>query len=752
MTVSWPSAGAALASIATSPATRPGSTARTGTPSCLPRVMSWSIAAGRCTSAATRSGRRPCLRMRFASFAAVVVLPEPCRPASTMTVGGRSARASGVAAPPSMSTIASWTIFTTCCAPVIDSRTRSPTARSRTVAMSWRTTLRFTSASRRATRTSRSASSRSASLTRGRPRSRSNVFVRRSESCSNTTHDSRVSRAGPLVHAETDRLHRAIADVGVLDPIVRVRRAGRTGLDLPDEGLDDDRIELGARHTAKLGDGLVVTECRAVRTRRDHRLVRVGDRDDLRRKRDLVRLQSVRIAGPVVVLVMREHDRPDALEVRHLADEVCADDGMGLHLGPLVRGQCRGLPQDVFGYPDLSDVVEERAKIHGGDLIGAEAESLRDRQRVLHRGGGVALRGVILRSKRPEERRDHRDVRRLEALGGPLQALIHRDELAVALAELSRLHGVELERVPRDSEREHEDDHADEAEGLVCECERRAVHGGRQVVHRHPREVLHPDLYEARVRCERDDSRGERAVREEVHGCRDRDREHRRYEGARRHHPADELVRARREVRSQHQLPEVEEHLPSGLGFRGIRVDRDHDDRRPEGEWRAEQNVRRDLHREGDGDRARPEEDDWVSLGYADQDQDENEHDRVDGVGADVDRAGDQNGQTKRGDECDVDLRGLLLHQSSASQPLWTLRPFALSLRVTVSQVMSSQLMLSHVMSCQLTADQLKESQLMLSQVMSSHTTLGQSTADQRTLCESTPPLNAESRQTSGCP
>src|SRR5687767_8003609 len=136
-------------------------------------------------SAAMSIGRRPCLRRRFAILPAVVVLPEPCSPTSAMTVGGRSERASGTASPPSISTSASWTIFTTICAPVTDSTTRSPIARSRTVATSWRTTLKFTSASRSARRTSRSASSRSPSPTFGRPCSFANVVVRRSESCSN---------------------------------------------------------------------------------------------------------------------------------------------------------------------------------------------------------------------------------------------------------------------------------------------------------------------------------------------------------------------------------------------------------------------------------------------------------------------------------------------------------------------------------------------------------------------------------------
>ena len=54
----------------------------TGTWICLPSCSSWSIAAGRCRSAAIRPGLRPCLRRASASFADVVVLPEPWRPAS----------------------------------------------------------------------------------------------------------------------------------------------------------------------------------------------------------------------------------------------------------------------------------------------------------------------------------------------------------------------------------------------------------------------------------------------------------------------------------------------------------------------------------------------------------------------------------------------------------------------------------------------------------------------------------------------
>ena len=55
--------------------------------SALPSVSSWSAAAGRYGSAATSSGRRPCLTRWRASLAAEVVLPEPWRPTSAMTAG-----------------------------------------------------------------------------------------------------------------------------------------------------------------------------------------------------------------------------------------------------------------------------------------------------------------------------------------------------------------------------------------------------------------------------------------------------------------------------------------------------------------------------------------------------------------------------------------------------------------------------------------------------------------------------------------
>ncbi len=153
-------------------------------PRLAPSVISCSIAAGRYGSAATSSGRRPILTMWRASFAAVVVLPEPCNPTSAMTAGFPerwSARS-----PPDRSAVSSsLTILTTCWPALSEVMTSAPIARSRTRAVKSLTTLKLTSASSSARRTSRMAVSTSASLIRPRPVSEPSVLRRRSERASN---------------------------------------------------------------------------------------------------------------------------------------------------------------------------------------------------------------------------------------------------------------------------------------------------------------------------------------------------------------------------------------------------------------------------------------------------------------------------------------------------------------------------------------------------------------------------------------
>ena len=112
--------------------------------------------------------------------------------------------------------------------------------------------------------------------------------------------------------------------------------------------------------------------------------------------------------------MVREHDGTDALEIRHLTQEIRADDRVRAHLGPFLVAEPRRLSEDVLRDADLSDVVEERAELHGRHLVRPEPQGSRDRDRVLHRGRRVTVRMAVLRRERSEERGDDRDVRLLE--------------------------------------------------------------------------------------------------------------------------------------------------------------------------------------------------------------------------------------------------------------------------------------------------------------------------------------------------
>ncbi len=90
-----------------------------------------------------------------------------------------------VRAPPSSSTSSPWTILTTCWPGVRLWRSSCPTAFSRTRSTKDRTTLKLTSASRRAMRTSRSASWMFFSVRRPAPRRRSKIASRRCVRASN---------------------------------------------------------------------------------------------------------------------------------------------------------------------------------------------------------------------------------------------------------------------------------------------------------------------------------------------------------------------------------------------------------------------------------------------------------------------------------------------------------------------------------------------------------------------------------------
>ena len=147
----------------------------TGTSSCAPSAISWSMAAGRWRSAATSIGRLPSFLKSLASFAAVVVLPEPWRPTIMMIVGGFGNNCILLLVFPRSSQSSSWTILMTCCPGVRLSRTSLPTALALMFPTKSLTTLKLTSASRRASRISFNARSTSSSFKRPLPFSFLNI-------------------------------------------------------------------------------------------------------------------------------------------------------------------------------------------------------------------------------------------------------------------------------------------------------------------------------------------------------------------------------------------------------------------------------------------------------------------------------------------------------------------------------------------------------------------------------------------------
>src|SRR6202171_5749140 len=124
---------------------------------------------------------------RRASFAVVVVLPEPCRPTIMIATGGTALRSMVWPSEPSVAISSSWTIFTTIWPGVPHLTTVAPIACSRTLLVKLLTTSSETSASSSARRTSRIDASTSASVSDPRRVSRSRMPPSFSDRLSNTS-------------------------------------------------------------------------------------------------------------------------------------------------------------------------------------------------------------------------------------------------------------------------------------------------------------------------------------------------------------------------------------------------------------------------------------------------------------------------------------------------------------------------------------------------------------------------------------
>ena len=300
-------------------------------------------------------------------------------------------------------------------------------------------------------------------------------------------------------------------------------------------------------------------------------------------------------------------------------------------------------------------------------------------------------------------------MRFLEPVVRLAEKLVDRAELLVALSDLGRLRHVEAEREPGHAQRHREDEDAEHPKRLVREREGGALHRGRPEVHRHPAVVRAPDGEHALRFGHPDRDRGQRCVHEEVRSRGDRDRQQgwadRRWRG----HAAAEPVELSRNEGRHGEGPEVERGLAERLAARRHRV---HDRLRkahPDRRTRAVQHIGGDDRRDGDRDRAGPEQEHRHALGDASEHDQHREHQRID-------RA--QVLDPRRGDE---------RHEASARhRPYVQIKPPVSSHRDpsravsqdTLSHATLSHDTLSHVTLSQLIVSQLTASQLTVSQRM----------------------------------
>ena len=125
------------------------------------------------------------------------------------------------------------------------------------------------------------------------------------------------------------------------------------------ERFDDPRIECLARLLFDQrrrrfgGDGLVI------RPVGGQRIVELDDAQYARPERHLLALAAGRIAVAVPALVMIQDERRDGLRKRHRGDDFGADLRMNADLLKLLGRERTRLGENVLGYGQLADVVQQ---------------------------------------------------------------------------------------------------------------------------------------------------------------------------------------------------------------------------------------------------------------------------------------------------------------------------------------------------------------------------------------------------------
>ena len=199
--------------------------------------------------------------------------------------------------------------------------------------------------------------------------------------------------------------------------------------------LGGDRHDVVPTRQEDIDAGRVEVEAAAVfevlpRHRQRHRLFiwtggcerveHVGDRDDPRRDRNFLALQFVRVAFAIPALVMTDRDVGGELNqfAPAAGQNRCADRGVSLHHGDLVRGQLARLEQNMVGGRDLADVVQRCSQIDVAAQPFRQSQPFRDHPAVLCNPEGVIACVVVAIFDRQRQPKNDLFLALLQRVGG----------------------------------------------------------------------------------------------------------------------------------------------------------------------------------------------------------------------------------------------------------------------------------------------------------------------------------------------
>ena len=172
-------------------------------------------------------------------------------------------------------------------------------------------------------------------------------------------------------------------------------------------------------------------------------MIGVRGGDDAGAQGDLVAAQPVRVARPVVMLLVMEHQRHDVHQFGRLFDDPFSQDRVLADAVPLLRREAARLCQDGVRDPDLAHVVQIAPVADAGHLRGGESDAPCDGRRELRHqarvGVGVAVAQVHRGGQATHDRAPSGVRQRDHVAGGFLAGQITRELHLVAAHRLGEI-------------------------------------------------------------------------------------------------------------------------------------------------------------------------------------------------------------------------------------------------------------------------------------------------------------------------